>query len=202
MKKISIIALIMLSIISCSQEPKIGLKLEKLEHMKESSRKTVLQIRLDNLEETAFRFPCGDEIGTGYYNAQGFQDNVKGDGTHLAWDINGLGGGNSDLGDTLYAISPGIVAEVEESDYLTIYHKYNDSIVKVLYYHMYKPMVKAGQDVYRGQPIALMGNTEGAYYAHLHLEVMKDTTTYEMFYGDPIGHLDPTILFPNFKPKR
>ena len=118
------------------------------------------------------------------------------------WDINGIGGGNSDLGDTIYAISPGIVDKVKEVDYLTIYHKYNSNIIKVLYYHMYKPMVKEGQYVTKGQPIALIGNSDGAYFAHLHFEVMKDTTTFELFYGDPIGHLDPAILFPNFKSKK
>ena len=200
MKTITIILILATTFISCTQEPEIkkAKTLNKLD-TNFKLRQTSLQNRLSNLKETSFRFPCGDETGTGYYNAQGFQDSIKGNGDHLAWDINGLGGGNSDLGDTLYAISPGIVAEVDYVDYLTIYHKYNDDIIKVLYYHMYNPIVKAGQNVKKGQPIALMGNSDGIYYAHLHLEIMKDTSTFELFYGIPDGHLDPKVLFPNFK---
>ena len=203
MKTIIAILILVTTFISCTRENEVQ-KAKTLTRLDYSfkSRQTALQIRLDNLEETTFRFPCGDEIGTEYYNAQGFQDTLYGYGDHLAWDINGLGGGDSDLGDTLYAISPGIVAEVDYIDYLTIYHKYKDDIIKVLYYHMYDPIVKAGQNVKKGQPIALMGNSGGAYYAHLHFEVMKDTTTFELFYGIPAGHLDPAVLFPNFKSKK
>ena len=121
------------------------------------------------LPETGFRFPCGDELGHGYYIAQGFQDSVRGDGTHLALDINGLGGGNTDLGDTIYSIGYGIVALVEDYDYLAIYYKYEGRIIKTVYYHCNEMFCKNGDLIPKGYPIATIGNSDGAWLAHLHL---------------------------------
>ncbi len=191
LKTITTVLIILLTFMSCN-EPQKAKQLTQLKHMKAGTR-------TDNIKETTFRFPCGPPNGQGYYIAQGFQDNIKGDGSHLGLDINGVGGGNTDLGDTLYAIADGIVDTVEYVDYLTVYHKYKGEIVKVLYYHMYKPMVKQGQRVSQGQPLALMGNSGGAYLAHLHLEVIKNLNTSNLFYGLPDDHIDPIILFPNFK---
>jgi len=46
-----------------------------------------------------FDFPIGKPNARGYYNAQKFQEN-----NHLGDDWNGVGGGNSDLGDAIYTI--------------------------------------------------------------------------------------------------
>ena len=56
------------------------------------------------------RLPIGDGSGRGYYVAQGF----GGPNHHLGEDWNGMGGGNTDLGDPVYAMSDGVVVEAEQ----------------------------------------------------------------------------------------
>ncbi|MCF6240129.1 MAG: M23 family metallopeptidase [Bacteroidales bacterium] len=149
------------------------------------------------MPETAFRFPCSDELGHGYYIAQGFQDSIHGDGAHLGLDINGLGGGNSDLGDTIYSIGDGIVANTYDTDYLSIYYKYKGKVVKALYYHCKDIFPKAGDFVSKGEAIATIGNSDGMYLAHLHFELMKDTSIDAGFYGFPEGKFyDPIDVLP------
>lgn len=154
---------------------------------------------VDTLSETPFRFPCGDEVGHGYYIAQGFQDNRRGDGTHLGLDINGVGGGNSDLGDTIYSIGNGIVAKAEVDCYLTIYYKYKGRIIKALYYHCLEVFPKTGDYVTKGEPVATIGDI-GADLAHLHFEIMRDTSAPFGFYGYPGNEFyDPIDIVPFYK---
>ena len=56
-----------------------------------------------------FDYPVGTADGHGYYNAQGFADN-----DHLGDDWNGIGGGNTDFGDPIYAIANGRVKAAED----------------------------------------------------------------------------------------
>ena len=150
------------------------------------------------LPETSFRFPCGDSVGHGYYIAQGFQNEHKYMGSHLGLDISGLGGGDTDLGDTIYSIGYGIVAFMEDVDYLSIYYKYNGQVIKVVYYHCLDILCKPGQLIPKGFPVATIGNSDGAYLAHLHLEMITDTSIYAGFYGEPDGFIDPGPLLPFF----
>ncbi len=57
----------------------------------------------------SFDFPVGAPNAKNYYNAQKFGKNH-----HLGDDWNGKGGGNTDLGDPVYAISDGIVSSSED----------------------------------------------------------------------------------------
>ena len=52
-----------------------------------------------------FDFPVGKPDAQGYYNAQSFTKN-----NHLGDDWNGVGGGNTDLGDPIYSIAHGYVS--------------------------------------------------------------------------------------------
>ena len=161
-----------------------------------------MQKRLDALSESSFRFPCGDENGNGYYIAQGFQDYYRGYGNHLGLDINGVGGGNTDFGDPIYSIGDGIVAQAENEDYLSVYYKYNGKIIKAVYYHCKDIYPKAGDFVAKGEKIATIGNSNGIYWAHLHLELIKDTTVWAGFYGAPNGKFfDPIDLLPFYGKK-
>src|SRR5207253_10891366 len=47
-----------------------------------------------------FDFPLGSEHGALVYNAQRFTENH-----HLGDDLNGIGGGNCDLGESIYSVA-------------------------------------------------------------------------------------------------
>src|SRR5690554_7245335 len=56
-----------------------------------------------------FDFPVGKPNAKNYYNAQAFGENY-----HLGDDWNGNGGGNTDLGDPIYAIANGYVISAKD----------------------------------------------------------------------------------------
>lgn len=121
----------------------------------------------------------GKPDARGYYIYRGFWPNG-----HLGEDWNGNGGGDTDLGDPVYAIADGVV--VFSDDYkrrwgnvVIIRHAYrekNGSTVYVdsLYGHLDKRQVRMYQVVKRGQQIGTIGNCYGVYAAHLHLEIRKN----------------------------
>ena len=166
------------------------------------------RIKLSMLPETTLRFPCGDSVGHGYYIAKGFQEEHSYFGKHLGIDISGIGKGNSDLGDTIYSIGYGMVAFAYSDEYLAVYYKYNGELLKAVYYHCDTVFCKTGELVPKGFPIATIGNSNGAYLAHLHFEMIKDTSIYFGGYGDlhdysepdaPLLFYDPEPLLPHYK---
>jgi len=161
----------------------------------------IRRLKLMMLPETSFRFPCGDSLGHGYYIATHFQQENS-NGKHLGIDVSGIGGGNSDLGDTIYSIGHGIVALAEDYDlsYLSVYYKFAGHIVKAIYYHCDTILCKTGQLVPKGYPIATIGN-RGTYLAHLHLEIASDTCITLGGYGEPESFIDPEHLLPFYKNK-
>jgi len=68
--------------------------------------KEVIKIPIAN----HFDFPVGKPDAKGYYNAQKFQKN-----NHLGDDWNAVTGGNTDLGDPIYAIGNGKVTFAEDA---------------------------------------------------------------------------------------
>ena len=170
--------------------------------------KQIRFLKLTMLPETTFRFPVGDSVGHGYYIAQKFQDKTMHQGDHLGLDISGVGEGNSDLGDTIYSIGHGMVAFAYSDEYLAVYYKYNGELLKAVYYHCDTVFCKTGELVPKGFPIATIGNSNGAYLAHLHFEMIKDTSIYFGGYGDshdysepdaPLLFYDPEPLLPYYK---
>ncbi len=145
-----------------------------------------------------FDFPVGKPEGKGYYNAQSFRTN-----NHLGDDWNGKGGGNSDMGDTVYAVANGYVTQSIQFfggwgkviKVASAWKSENDlEMVETLYAHFEKMLVKKGEWVKKGQAIGTIGNAEGIYYAHLHLEIRKEPGM-ELGAGyakDATGYLDPT----------
>ncbi|PTX58374.1 peptidase M23-like protein [Kordia periserrulae] len=122
----------------------------------------------------SFDFPVGKPNAKGYYNAQKFTEN-----NHLGEDWNGTGGGNSDLGDAVYAIGNGYVKFAENAgsgwgNVIRIVHQYNGNYYESLYAHCDTIFVKKGTFVPKGMQIGTIGNADGAYYAHLHLEIRDD----------------------------
>ncbi len=154
-----------------------------------------------------FDFPVGKPNAKKYYNAQKFGRNF-----HLGDDWNGIGGGNTDLGDPVYAIANGIVvsARIEPFKWgkvIRIIHnigtKSKPRYVESVYAHLQHFKTKEGAKVRRGQLIGTIGTANGAYKAHLHLEIrsrinMPIGTGYSKI---TTGYLDPTRFIRENRPK-
>jgi murein DD-endopeptidase MepM/ murein hydrolase activator NlpD len=125
-----------------------------------------------------FDYPVGKPNGKGYYKARGFRSHG-----HLGEDWDGLGGGDTDLGDPIYCIGDGVVVLARDcklgwGNVVIVRHVYRDGdavkSIDSLYGHLQKILVHKGQAVKRGQQLATMGNAHGLYDAHLHLEVRRN----------------------------
>ncbi len=144
-----------------------------------------------------FDFPVGKPDSKGYYNAQGF-----GVSAHLGDDWNGVGGGNSDLGDPIFSIANGYVNFALDYEggwgkVIRIWHQINDSIiVESLYAHCDTMYVRQGKFVNKGDKIGTIGNAGGVYLAHLHFEI-RDSIGMLIGGGyDPItdSYVNPTLF--------
>ena len=142
-----------------------------------------------------FDFPVGKPDAKGYYNAQGFTVNG-----HLGDDWNAVTGGNSDLGDPIYAIGNGYVKFAANffggwGNVIRVDHQLpNGQKIESLYAHCDTILVRKGDWIRRGQQIGTIGNVGGLYLAHLHLE-LRDSTEMPIGFGyaDRVeGYLDPT----------
>ena len=138
-------------------------------------------------------------------------------GLHLGEDWNGRGGGNTDLGDAVFAAAAGVVVAAVDIDeragvfrdkawgkIVRIVHKYRDSqgnerFVESLYAHLQRFDVSEGQIVQRGDQIGTIGTADGSYLAHLHFELRRSINIrYRSGYTQSaneareMGYLNPT----------
>jgi hypothetical protein len=146
-----------------------------------------------------FALPCGIENGKRYYKARGFRPNG-----HLGEDWNGVGGGNTDLGDPVHAAANGLVVYARDfragwGNVVIIRHAYLERgdvrFVDSLYGHLHRIHVREGQRVERGQQVGTIGTGGGRYPAHLHFEIRKDIRVgmyRSMFPRDFRTYFDPT----------
>lgn len=132
-----------------------------------------------------FDFPVGKPNGDGYYKARGLRLRSP---KHYGEDWNGRGGGDSDLGDPVYAIADGIVTfahnvHVGWGNVVLTRHAYRDPATGEVKYcdtlngHLNEILVKEGQQIKRGQQIGTIGSNFGMYPAHLHFEIRYNITT-------------------------
>ncbi len=125
-----------------------------------------------------FDFPVGPPDAEGYYNYRGFRPNG-----HLGDDWNGLGGGNSDLGDPVYSIGHGMVVMARDArkgwgNVVIVRHAFREGskirVVDSFYAHLDSISVREGKVVRKGQKVGTIGTNRGMYVAHLHLEVRRN----------------------------
>ena len=125
-----------------------------------------------------FDLPVGRGGEKKYYKARGFRENG-----HLGEDWNGAGGGDTDLGDPVYATARGLVVFAEDyrlgwGNVVIVRHAYMEGgavcFVDSLYGHLQAISVRNGQPVVRGQTVGTIGNNGGMYDAHLHFEIRKN----------------------------
>jgi murein DD-endopeptidase MepM/ murein hydrolase activator NlpD len=146
-----------------------------------------------------FASPVGPPDGAGYYNAQGFGTNH-----HLGDDWNGAGGGDTDLGDPVYAIASGVVTAARDhgggwGNVVRVAHPCGDGPgqeVESLYAHLDTIAVAAGERVRRGQLLGTIGTAGGRYPAHLHLELRtaRGLPLGGGYGEDATGYLDPSAF--------
>ena len=146
-----------------------------------------------------FDMPVGKPDARGYYRARGFRSHG-----HMGEDWDGVGGGDTDLGDPVFVIGDGVVVFARDchqgwGNVIIVRHAYRDGLgtryVDSLYGHLDKILVKRGQSVRRGQQIAKIGNAHGLYDAHLHLEVRKNLEigmSRDKFAQDSSNYYDPS----------
>jgi hypothetical protein len=145
-----------------------------------------------------FDFPLGDENGkgsyvdkstgkshNGWYVATHFAEQYS-LGIHPGEDWNGVGGGDTDLGQNVYAVANGRVAFAENCGKLwgnvlmidhTYYENHEKRTIRSVYAHLQKINVQSGAEVRRRQLIATVGqDPDKLYNAHLHLELRWDAS--------------------------
>jgi hypothetical protein len=130
-----------------------------------------------------FDFPCGPPHGEGYYVAAGLAEETyyqRFGAWHTGEDWNGLGGGDSDLGDPVHAIAHGVVVASEYyapswGNIVLVEHSLpNDDQVWSQYAHLQERGVALNDSVTRGQRIGSIGKGHGNKYpAHLHFEIRR-----------------------------
>lgn len=149
-----------------------------------------------------FDFPVGKPDAKGYYDYQGFTKN-----NHLGEDWNGLSGGNTDLGDTIYAIGNGQVTYAENfgggwGNTIRIVHKLPDGEnYESVYAHCDTILTMAHSWVFKGEPIGTIGTANGQYYAHLHLEIREKVglPIGNGYSSDTTGYVNPTEFIKKYR---
>jgi murein DD-endopeptidase MepM/ murein hydrolase activator NlpD len=150
-------------------------------------------------EAFAFDFPVGKPNGEGYYNAQKFGEN-----NHLGDDWNGVRGGNSDYGDSIFSIANGRITFAEDvkggwGKVVRIKHFFKGKFYESLYAHCSEIAVKKGDWIKRGNYIGSIGDCDGKYLAHLHLE-LRDSINMPIgggYSNHNKGYLNPSRFIKN-----
>ncbi|HEY6160806.1 MAG TPA: peptidoglycan DD-metalloendopeptidase family protein [Bacteroidia bacterium] len=162
--------------------------------------KNIRELLFDTGLCDGFDFPFGDKDGKGGYTSltdgkhyEGWVCSTKcGEqyylGIHTGEDWNGSGGGNTDLGQPVYATGDGTVLHAAEcpspwGNVVLIEHHYvENGEVKTVYSqysHLKEMYVKKGDHVTRRQKIAAIGRGNyNEYPAHLHFEIRYENMKY------------------------
>ena len=153
-----------------------------------------------------FDYPVGRPDATGYYNAQKFGEN-----SHLGEDWNATTGGDTDLGDPVYAVSDGVVLMAKDvksgwGNVVRVIHNYGTvsepKYVESLYAHLDEIVVdKKGTIVKKGEVIGTIGTANGRYLAHLHFE-MRDEINMPIGKGystNKRGYIEPSLFIQSHR---
>ncbi|HEY1050058.1 MAG TPA: protein kinase [Prosthecobacter sp.] len=130
-----------------------------------------------------FDFPVGAPDGKGYHISREAFSHAGQKTEHTGEDWDGDGGGNSDLGDPVYAVADGLVmfskdAKLGHGNVIIVQHTYQEAdgrqaVCESSYHHLLERLVETGARVKRGQKIGTLGSNSGMYPSHLHFELRK-----------------------------
>jgi murein DD-endopeptidase MepM/ murein hydrolase activator NlpD len=110
-----------------------------------------------------------------WYNATDFGEN-----NHLGEDWNKNSGGNTDCGEPVYAIGNGIITYAKDAgtgwgNVVIIEHTLPDGKkIQSLYGHL-QEILKCEGEIKKREQIGTIGNANGKYLCHLHLEIRDET---------------------------
>lgn len=144
-------------------------------------------------------------IKVSYIHSQTFRlsrpvkDNIQANGSYLYGEPNISNPSYAHLGidyliryDTVFSASDGVVYFVGYNpndtingyepggagNYLVIQSIWNNKYLFLFYMHLQKPLITQGQQVIKGQPIAISGNTGNSTGPHLHFELRLGSVNY------------------------
>lgn len=125
-------------------------------------------------------YPVGknlEDFKKNWYNPQPFGTKVS-YGYHDGDDFNLKTGGNTDLGQSMFAIAPGKVVYKKLNDggwgnHLVIKHTGLWGTVWARYAHCQNIFVNVDNEVSEGFKVATLGNTGSSTAAHLHFSIFK-----------------------------
>ncbi len=157
-----------------------------------------------------FDFPVGKPNADGFYKARGLRLRQP---QHFGEDWNGRAGGDSDLGDPVYAVADGIVTfahnvHVGWGNVVLTRHAYRDpangqvKFCDTLNGHLHEMRVKTGEVIKRGQQIGTIGSNFGMYPAHLHFEIRHNLSIGMARTGvsaDMANWADPTEFITKYR---
>ena len=132
-----------------------------------------------------------------WYNALDF-----GVENHLGEDWNKNSGGNTDCGDPVYAIANGVIVYAQDAgtgwgNVIIVEHTLPDGKkVESLYGHL-QEILKMSGEVEKREQIARVGNANGKYLCHLHLEIRDQSCPMwnkagDEYFTERRGWLDPS----------
>ena len=166
-------------------------------------------LKADYEPADGFDFPIGNADGKGSYTDKATGKSYNGWfiatqfaeeydlGIHPGEDWNGAGGGNTDLGQDVFAVANGRVVFAEHCGRLWgnviilehIFYENNEKKkIRSLYAHLQEIKVSKGETVKRRQIIASIGqDPDKLFMAHLHLELRWDETLPPTYWASSDG---------------
>ena len=170
----------------------------------QNSRKETVKTELKTIAKS-FAYPIGrkefiteaKDSKDNWYNAQDFGDN-----NHLGEDWNINTGGNTDCGESVFAVADGVITYAQDAgsgwgNVIIITHNLpNGKKVQTLYGHL-KKIYKSQGTVKKREKVGTIGDANGKYLCHLHFELRDESCLLwdKVFIGySPVrkGWLDPS----------
>ena len=157
---------------------------------------------------TRFDRPLGSEHGALTHRSQAFAAEQAGqDGVHLGEDISGIGGGNTGLGDPVFAVGDGLVIfagepSAEWGKVVICAHRTTDGrVIQSMYGHLDQIHVAVGGLIPRGGRIGTVGTANGHHPAHLHFELRsgQGVDIGSPFAKTTLNRLDPSATLASLR---